>query len=100
MCFTVNSIDKPCVYASQVVIKPVCVVWSWDVLSLPGNKDDAVVEAQLLGEHAYTPSGTSEPITFNVTRGDYAPLMRRLSDNLQTAMVRPLQRQNTKPSSF
>lgn len=53
-----------------------------------GKPDASVVsEDKVLGSHSFTPSGSNEPMTFNVTRGDYAPLMQWLSENLQKAVV-------------
>ena len=40
-----------------------------------------------LGVHEFTLKGSSEPVTFKVTRGDYSPLMRRLVENLAKAKV-------------
>ena len=54
---------------------------------IKGDQTGDVPEAKLLGSHVFTPAGSSEPITFNVTRGDYAALMKLLSDNLEKAKV-------------
>ena len=40
-----------------------------------------------LGTHEFTPEGASEPTTFRVTRGDYAPVMEQLASNLAKAKV-------------
>lgn len=42
----------------------------------------------VLGEYPFTPKGTDKEVTFKVTRGDYAPLMKLLADNLAKAKVR------------
>ena len=39
-------------------------------------------EAKLLGRHKF------EDVEFNVTRGDYSPLMKAMADNLEKAQVR------------
>ena len=51
------------------------------------DQKDAVPEAASLGSHVFLPKGSDTPVTFNVTRGDYAPLMKLLADNLAKAKV-------------
>ena len=40
-----------------------------------------------LGSHKFTPKDQTEAVNFKVTRGDYAPLMQLLADNLAKAKV-------------
>lgn len=42
-------------------------------------------DSEILGCHKFTPEGHTEEVTFKVTRGDYAPMMQRLVDNLSSA---------------
>ena len=44
-------------------------------------------DMSILGEYPFTPSGSTQEVTFKVTRGDYSPLMKLLVDNLMKAKV-------------
>ncbi|XP_055956733.1 dipeptidyl peptidase 3 isoform X2 [Patella vulgata] len=47
---------------------------------IPGYNSD-----KILGEHAFSPTDTAGPIKFNVTRGDYSPLLKIVCENLEMA---------------
>ena len=42
----------------------------------------------MLGKHDFTMPSGGQSYTFNVTRGDYSPLMSEVVTNLRSAMVR------------
>ncbi|XP_013399132.2 dipeptidyl peptidase 3 [Lingula anatina] len=51
-----------------------------------GEKTPACEDVEkVLGKHEFTPEGSSTPITFTVTRGDYAELMNLVVQNVEKA---------------
>ncbi|KAK2192933.1 hypothetical protein NP493_20g08016 [Ridgeia piscesae] len=49
------------------------------------NSDSGSGDLPDLGVHQFTLKGSSQPVTFKVTRGDYSPLMQHLAENLAKA---------------
>ena len=66
------------------MIIPTCPSITFNHIFLPDSGSGDLPD---LGVHQFTLKGSSQPVTFKVTRGDYSPLMQHLAENLAKAKV-------------